>query len=115
MADDLKQKSRKRFEQMNHIVDHLVKRLDGAEQGAMFLFFRHADENGEFCVSAKRLADGLGISVRHSKRVFRKLEEKYAIEVLSEAVGTRPRAYRITGEVSCGDTDVASNSASTPD
>jgi predicted ArsR family transcriptional regulator len=60
--------------------------------------YRHADENGEFEVSNKRIAKAVCLSERQAKRVLNDLERIGVLKLLKEHQGPIPRRYRITGK-----------------
>ncbi|TWT49245.1 hypothetical protein Pla22_44370 [Rubripirellula amarantea] len=99
-----KKKSTTRFEQMNHLVDEVIQGLSPLQAAALFVCFRHANIQGEFKLSATRLANTLGIGKRTAQRVFDGLQREGALEVIKPQKGTIPRTFWITGRPIRGDT-----------
>lgn len=95
-----KQKSRMRFEQLNHLVDNVLQKIPTSHSAALFVCFRHARDGGLFRLSARRLADALGVHERTGERLIKELEAWKVIELVKREQGTIPKTYRITGEVS---------------
>lgn len=92
-----KSASAKRFQQVNHIVDRVIRHLNPSHALILLIGWRHANPEGEFQLSGTRFAEQSGISKRHVTNIIDKLIEVGALEVLQEAVGTRSTLYKITG------------------
>ncbi len=95
-----KSKSRQRFEQLNHITDHMISKLPTATHGLVLVVcWRHADQNQVFELSHSRIADALGVSRRHIVDVMVDLQAVDSIRLLRKGGGTRASRYKITGRV----------------
>jgi len=93
-----KEKSRKRFQQVNMLCDEVLRNLPSATSGLVLLVcWRHADEDGCFCLSASRIAQSIGKSERQTRRTMNELKKLGAIKLVEKAIGTRPTTYAITG------------------
>ncbi len=94
-----KSKSRKRFEQLNALVDVIAPTLHGPSQLAvMMVCYRHAGVRGEFRVSCRRIAKSTSLSVRQVMRLLAQLTQLGVIERLCDHQGPIPAKYRITGK-----------------
>lgn len=93
-----KKKARTRFQHLNTIVDEILKTLPNTTHAAaLFVMFRHANEQALFRVSVNRLASTLAIHRRTAQRTLDELEAGGVIELKQERMGTIPRQYKITG------------------
>ncbi|TWU33883.1 hypothetical protein Poly41_48830 [Novipirellula artificiosorum] len=99
-----KSKSQRRFEQLNHIVDKLLRQLPARHGVAMLVCYRHAQANRQFRVSESDLAIALGVDRRTARRLFDDLERWQAIKLVKPKQGTIPRVFVITGKVISEDT-----------
>ena len=95
-----KAKSRQRFEQFNHLIDHMVKQLPTATHGLVLVVcWRHADQNQVFELSHSRIAEALGVTRRHIVDIMVDLQRLESIRLMRKGGGTRASRYRITGRV----------------
>ena len=95
-----KSKSRQRFEQLNHLIDHTVKQLPTATHGLVLVVcWRHADQYGTFSVSHSRVAESISISRRSAIRIMKSLEGLGVVKQVSKGGGVRPSKYKITGQL----------------
>ncbi len=93
-----KRKSRTRFQHCNTIVDEILPTLPNTTQAAaLFVMFRHANEQALFRLSVNRLAKTLRIHRRTAQRTLDELEAGGVIKIVKERQGTIPRQYKITG------------------
>ena len=94
-----KEKSRLRFQQANQLCDEVVRNLPNATSGLVLLVcWRHADEEGVFCLSESRIAESIGKSERQTRRTMHELKKLGAIKLVKKAIGTRPPTYVLTGK-----------------
>lgn len=95
-----KAKSRQRFEQLNHLIDHTVSQLPTATHGLVLVVcWRHADQNQVFELSHSRIADALGVTRRHIVDIMVDLQRLESIRLMRKGGGTRASRYKITGRV----------------
>jgi hypothetical protein len=98
MSVQKKNKSRKRFEQVNHLVDVVLPTSTNRVASLVLLVgWRHADVNNKFRKSAKELAVACGVTKRHIQRVLDEMLSEGVIEIVSKPLGSIPTTYRITG------------------
>jgi hypothetical protein len=97
-----KSKSTLRFQQLNHIVDRLLRLLPARHGLALLVFYRHADRHRRFRVSARDLAKTMGIHQRTARNLFDELEGWSVIRMVEPQRGTIPRVFQITGKVDRG-------------
>ncbi len=97
-----KTKSARRFEDLNIIVDKMLRKLPSRHGLALLVFFRHADVKRRFRVSSKDLAKTLGVHPRTARKLFDDLEEWKVIGLLEPQRGTIPRVFQITGKIARG-------------
>jgi hypothetical protein len=106
-----KEKSSMRFQQVNVLCDQVVRNLPNASSGLVLLVcWRHADEDGVFCLSVSRIAQSIGKSERQIKRTMIELQKVGAIKLIKPAIGTRAPTFVLTGNPR-GDTHDTSQSA----
>ena len=102
MSSKPRSRSRKRFEQINHLVDDSFAKMPTATHAAALVeAWRHADSYGRFALSRQRLADTLGISKRHASSIVSTLVAKGYMTMLRKATGTRPPVYKLTTPSDC--------------
>jgi len=83
-----KAKSRQRFEQFNHLIDHTVKQLPTPTHGLVLaVCWRHADQNQVFELSHSRIADALGVTRRHIVDIMADLQGLESIRLMRKGGG----------------------------
>jgi hypothetical protein len=92
--------SSKRFEQINMIVDEIVKQLPTPTHGlALIVCWRHANASRQFSISHSRLAKVLGVSRRSAIRTMNTLLEVGVIRRVEMGSGATSSRYEITGKL----------------
>jgi hypothetical protein len=92
--------SSKRFEQINMIVDEIVKQLPTPTHGlALIVCWRHANASRQFSLSHSRLAKALGVSRRSAIRTMNTLLEVGVIRRVEMGSGATSSRYEITGKL----------------
>lgn len=96
--EDKRSVSTIRFQQVNHMVDRVVRNLPSSHALILLIGWRHADTKAKFRLSETRFAEQSGISRRHVITIIDRLIEVGALKVLQPGIGTRSTLYKITGE-----------------
>jgi CRP-like cAMP-binding protein len=92
--------SSKRFEQINMIVDEIVKQLPTPTHGlALIVCWRHANASRQFNLSHNQLAEALRISRRSAIRTMNTLLKVGVIRRVKKGAGATSSRYEITGKV----------------
>ena len=95
-----KAKSRQRFEQLNHLIDHMVKQLPTATHGLVLVVcWRHADQTQVFELSHSRIAEAIGVTRRHVVDIMADLLRLDSIKLVRKGGGVKASRYKITGRV----------------
>jgi len=95
-----KAKSRQRFEQLNLMVDNLVRQLPTATHGLVLIVcWRHADQCQVFELSHSRIAETLGVTRRHVVDIMADLQRLGSIKLVRKGGGVKASRYKITGRV----------------
>jgi|LakMenE18May11ns_1017448.scaffolds.fasta_scaffold8260629_1 DNA-binding MarR family transcriptional regulator len=92
-----RQKSEIRFKHVNHLCDEVLRNLEPSQALVLLIGWRHADTRSVFRLSAGRIADYTGLSIRQVKRILDSLVKVGAIVILEQGGGTQSNKYRITG------------------
>ena len=93
-----KDKASMRFKQVNFLCDYVLRNLPNTSCGLVLLVcWRHADEDGFFCLAVSRIAQSTGKSERQIQRTMTELQKVGVISLEKPAIGTRAPTYRITG------------------
>ncbi len=93
-----KEKASVRFQQVNLLCDQVLRNLPNASSGlVMLVCWRHADEDGVFCLAVSRIAQSTGKSERQIQRTMNELQKVGAIKQVKPAIGTRAPTYVLTG------------------
>jgi hypothetical protein len=92
-----KQKSHKRFQQVNALIDVVAPKLGNPTLIAVLLVcWRHADERGYFELSFGRIATSAGVSRRNAIRAIQALVSAQAIKTVAVGSGIRASRYRFS-------------------
>lgn len=98
-----KQRSDKRWEQNNYLVDVICPQLKSPTYIAvLWVCFRHGRGFGYFKISVGRIAKAARTSNRNVQRILRDFERYRLIELVDESTGTSPRTYRIRFKAETG-------------